>query len=85
MANAPEFRSELHRRFQAAEAAGHPSVDVTARDLHDVGQRLNPTRTTRFPNVCSVMRQEQRPGIDEVISARASDGPNFAIRYRLPR
>lgn len=48
-------------------------------------KRLNPTRTTRYPNVCSVMRQEQRPGIDEVISAKASDGPNFAIRYRLPR
>jgi hypothetical protein len=85
MATAPEFRSELYRRFREAQVAGRPSVDVAARDLHEVGQSINPTRTTRFPNVCSVMRQEQRPGIDEVISTRASDGPNFAIRYRLPR
>jgi hypothetical protein len=85
MATAPEFRTELHRRFREAEAAGRKAVDVSARDLHDVGQRINPTRTTRYPNVCSVMRQEQRPGVDEVISERASDGPNFAICYRLPR
>ena len=85
MATAAEFRTELYRRFDEARASGRASVDVTARDLHEVGQRLNPTRTTRFPNVCSVMRQEQRPGIDDVISEKASDGPNFAIRYRLPR
>ena len=85
MATADEFRSELHRRFQEAQAAGRPSVNIIARDLHDTVQRINPTRTGRFPNCCSVMRQEQRPGIDELISERASDGPNFAIRYRLPR
>jgi hypothetical protein len=85
MATAAEFRSELHSRFQAAEAAGRSSVDIIARDLHDAIQRISPTRTARFPNCCSVMRQEQRPGADEIISERASDGPNFAIRYRLPR
>jgi hypothetical protein len=61
------------------------SVDVVARELHDTVQRANPTRTQRVPNTCSVMRQEQRVGIDIVISEKASDGPNFAIRYRLPR
>ena len=85
MATAPEFWTELHRRFREAEAVGREAVDVSARDLHDVGQRINPTLTTRYPNVCSVMRQEQRPGIDKVISKRASDGPDFAVRYRLPR
>jgi hypothetical protein len=85
MATASEFRLELYRRFQEDTAAGQRSVVVVSRELHDVGQRLNPTRTTRFPNVCGVMRQEQRLGVDEVVSPRASDGPNFAIRYRLPR
>lgn len=85
MANADEFRSELYSRFAAAEAAGRRYVEVVARDLHDAVQRINPTSTARFPNCCSVMRQEQRVGMDSVISPKASDGPNFAIRYRLPR
>ena len=85
MATAPEFWTELHRRFREAEAAGQEAVDVSARDLHDVGQRINPTRYPRYPNFCSVMRQEQRPGVDKVISKGASDGPDFAVRYRLPR
>ncbi len=85
MVTAAEFRSELHSRFRAAEAAGRSSIDIVARDLHDAVQRANPTRTQRFPNCCSVMRQEQRLGFDDIISERASDGPNFAIRYRLPK
>lgn len=85
MATADEFRSELYSRFRTAEAAGLSEVDVLARDLHDAVQRTNPTRTQRYPNCCSVMRQEQRAGIDSVISEKASDGPNFGIRYRLPR
>jgi hypothetical protein len=84
MATATEFRSELRRRFREDTAVGRAVIDVVARDLHDVVQRINPTRTQRYPNCCSVMRQEQRLG-DVVISERASDGPNFAIRYRLPR
>jgi hypothetical protein len=85
MATAAEFRSELYSRFRAAEAAGRMSIDIVARDLHDAVQRVKPTRTQRLPNCCSVMRQEQRPGYDDIISQKASDGPNFAIRYRLPR
>ncbi len=85
MATAAEFRAELRSRFHTAEAAGCNTLDVIARDLHDAAQMANPTRTQRFPNCCSVMRQEQRVGIDIVISEKASDGPNFAIRYRLPR
>jgi hypothetical protein len=85
MATAPEFRSELLSRFGAGERAGLPSIDVVARELHDTVQRAHPTRTQRLPNCCGVMRQEQRSGVDIVISERASDGVNFAIRYKLPR
>ena len=85
MATADEFRTELYARFRAAESAGQTTVDVVARDLHDAVQRLNPTATHRLPNCCSVMRQEQRLGKDETISERANDGPNFSIRYLLPR
>lgn len=84
MANAAEFRAELYARFRAAEDAGQESLDVTARDVHTAVRRISPTPTPRYPNCCSVMRQEQRPG-DVVTSERASDGPNFAIRYTLPR
>lgn len=84
MAAAAEFRAELQSRFRTAENAHHDAIDVTARDLHTIVQRINPTPTPRYPNCCSVMRQEQRTG-DIVISERASDGPNFAVRYKLPR
>jgi hypothetical protein len=85
MATAPEFRSELHRRFREATTAGRSIIDIVARDLHGAVQQINPTPTQRYPNCCSVMRQEQRVGIDEIISERANDGANFAIRYRLSR
>jgi hypothetical protein len=85
MATAPEFRSELLSRFRAAESAGLSSIDVAARNLHDTVQRMSPTRTQRLPNCCSVMRQEQRVGIDLITSERANDGMSFAIRYQLPR
>ena len=85
MATAVEFRAELQRRFEEASLAGRAFINIVARDLHDAVQLINPTRTQRYPNCCSVMRQEQRVGIDEVISDRANDGPNFAIHYRLPR
>jgi hypothetical protein len=85
MATALEFRFELQSWFHAAERAGLSSIDVVARNLHDTVQRTSPTRTQRLPNCCSAMRQEQRVGIDVVISEKANDGTNFAIRYRLTR
>ena len=85
MATAQEFREELHKRFREAQSDGLGFVDVIARDLHAAAQRITPTRTPRLPNCCSIMRQEQKPGTDELISEKASDGPDFAIRYRLPR
>lgn len=84
MATADEFRSVLHGLFAQAAADGKPYIDIVSGDLHERGQRMNPTRSQRLPNCCSVMRQEQKSG-DTVISARASDGVSFAVRYRLPR
>jgi hypothetical protein len=84
MATADEFRAELRRQLQQAEAAGRDFIDVRCSDVYDPAQRLNPTDTPRFANCCNVMRQEYRPDVDHIIS-RGGDGPNFAIRYRLPR
>jgi hypothetical protein len=64
---------------------GTDFVNASCNDLHETVQRINPTDTPRFANCCNVTRQEFRPGVDEIIFERAGDGPNFAIRYRLPR
>jgi hypothetical protein len=84
MATSARFRSELRSLFREAEAMGRISIDIVARNLHDAVQRVYPTRTQRLPNCCSVMRHEHEPGYDNIIS-EASEGPDFAIRYRLPR
>lgn len=84
MADAEEFRAQLQRRFQEAQASGSALVDVFARDLHAAVQARNPTPTQRIPNCCSVMWQEQLPG-DRLTSERSSDGMAFAIRYQIPR
>ena len=84
MAASAQFRAELQSRFREAEAIGRIFIDIVAHNLHDAVRGIHTTRTQRLPNCCNVMRHEQQPGYDDVIS-EASDGPNFAIRYRLPR
>jgi hypothetical protein len=85
MATSARFRAELRSRFREAEAIGRISIEIVARHLHDAVRGAKTTGTQRIPNCCDVMRQEQHPGYDDVVSAQASDGPNFTIRYRLPR
>jgi len=85
MATSAQFRAALQSRFREAEAIGRISIDIVARHLHDAVRGVHPTRTQRLPNCCSVMRREQHPGYDDIISEKPSDGPDFAIRYRLPR
>jgi hypothetical protein len=84
MATSAQFRAALQTCFREAEALGRISIDIVARNLHDAVRGVRPTRTQRLPNCCSVMRDAQQPGYDDVIS-EASDGSNLTIRYRLPR
>jgi len=84
MATADEFRTELMSLLQQAEQDGKPWIEIKAGDLHQKVQSLSPTRSSRIPNCCSVMRQEQKRD-DAVVSERASDGSTFTIRFKLPR
>ena len=80
-------RKALKVRFQKAELEGRPFEEVLARDFHhDLGGGTG--KDYRMPQVCNVMRQEYKEGIDKILDKPDNakmQSTTLKIRYRIPR
>lgn len=84
MPTAVDFRDQLAKEIESAEAAGKGYVDIRSGDLHTkLGGYPGPSH--RMPVCCNVMRAEMHNGDEELESPPRGRGANLVIRYRIPR
>lgn len=81
---ADDYRRALRTVFEKSVKRGDSYVDVVARELYEMAGGTAQDR--QMPNCCSVMRQEARSRANILPGSPPSgQGPNFAVRYQLPR
>ena len=84
MPTAVDFRDQLAKEFESAEAAGKGYVDIRSGDLHTkLGGYPGPNH--RMPVCCNVMRTEMSIDDKELRSPPRGRGANLVIRYTIPR
>jgi len=81
---AEDFRQALAGFLAEAERDGRAEVEVSAAQLHRALGGY-PGRHHRIPICCSVMRAGMRAGDSIVTSPVAGIGPEFSVRFLLPR
>jgi transcriptional regulator with XRE-family HTH domain len=75
----------LLARFQRAQQADRPYVEVKAGDLHrDLADPSDPAMN-RTPLVCHVMTKHRTPHDQVVSQPPKGKGLTFTVRYQLPR
>ena len=84
---ADDFRDQLAREFESAEAAGCDHVDIRSGDLHAKlgGYPPKPGENHRMRSCCNVMRAAMGSDDKVLCSPPSCQGANLVIRYRIPR
>lgn len=84
---ADDFRDQLAREFESAEAAGCDHVDIRSGDLHAKlgGYPPNPGENHRMRSCCKVMCATMGGDDDVLRSPPSGQGASLTIRYRIPR
>ena len=83
-----DFRAELTAQIRRASNQGRPHIEVNAGELHRTVGGYPPKAgwSHSMPSCCNVMREEYKPGRDEIVHETDSgQAPALTIRYVLPR